>query len=231
MAFGELKQKSVLLDVNRQKKLASDLISSYHLFKEENDLIIQGSIITSASSEGEFARCREITSFYNNNSSCFVFKLIDDSIITLFILLSNEGIIEKFSYGFCSCPIMKDILIEEYDNLPIREYDINSDIKDQKDYLFTQELKLYFTNKCQNDSKLLDSLIDIAKNPIYIRCDYDSVMSSEHHPEYHLTVNFIKESRFKIDSGLTFYDFVVFILDVVYGKKEEHPHQFIHLTV
>ena len=144
-------------------------------------------------------------------------------------MTDEEGSILKSSFSFCSCPILKDILIEEQGNYIIEELkELDND--EPKESLFDNELKCFFNDKCEKDNKLIASLVDLAKNPLYIRCDYDRTSISETHPEYHLTINFIKDSRFRIDSEFSFFDFVVFVLDLVYGKKPANPLQFIHLT-
>ena len=229
MSSGENKQRSVYVHINHLKSQAYELLSKYHLFKEDNTLVIQGSVITSANGESLFTRTNEIFKYYNKNSSCFVFKLIDESIFGIYVLVDEEGLILKSSFSFCSCPILKDILIDEQGNYTIEELE-ELDDDEPKESLLDNELKCFFNDKCEKDGKLIRSLIDLAKNPLYIRCDYDRTCVSETHPEYHLTINFIKDSRFKIDSEFSFFDFVVFILDIVYGKKPDSPSQYIHLS-
>ena len=230
MSSGERKQRALYLKLNALKRQAYEKLLEYHLFKEENHLTISGSVITAANDEFEFVRANEIFDFYNKNSSNFIFKLIDDSIFNIYVMTDKNGTAIKSSFSFCSCPCIKDILIEEQGNYKFEISDEFNDGDDQKESLFTRELYCYFIAKCNKDDRLVSSLIDLAKNPLYIRCDYDSTCSSEEHPEYHLTINFIKDSRFKIDSKFSFFDFVIFILDLVYGKKSISTSQFIHLS-
>lgn len=238
MGAQENKQRIIFNQINKYKRQAYELLINNRLFKAENNLVIKGTAITAGSEEGEYKRSHVLTEFYKNNSSCFLFKLIDDSIITLYLLTDSSGALIKFSYGFCSCPYVQDILIEELDdetnNLLVNKYPLNDDEYNRdfnnKEELLTNELKIHFEKCCNGDKKLVSSMMDLARNPIYIRCDYDSKNVSDNHPEYHLTLNFITESRLKIDANFSFLDFVIFILDIVYGKKQNPCFQFMHLS-
>lgn len=230
-------QTRLLAKLNKWKKMACDLLLENRLFKGENDLRIQGLSITAIDNGEGYARSSTITDFYKKNSHCYVLKLIDNSIITMYYLTDKNGKPTRFSYTFCSCPFLIDLLIEEEDNLPNNTLiDVDDSLKESlsneelKELYLNEDLRNYFKNSCELEEKMVSTLIDLSKNPVYIRCDYDSENISKNHPEYHLTLNFISESRFHIDSSFSFLDFIVFIMDIVYGIKQEKPYQFVHLS-
>lgn len=230
-------QTRLLAKLNKWKKMACELLLKNRLFKGENNLEIQGLSITATDNGEGYTRSSTIADFYKKNSRCYVFKLIDNSIVTIYYLTDKNGKPIRFSYTFCSCPFLIDLLIEEEDNLPNETLvDIDGSLKESlseeelKELYLNEDLRNYFKNSCELEEKMVSTLVDLSKNPVYIRCDYDSENVSKYHPEYHLTLNFISESRFHIDSNFSFLDFIVFIMDIVYGIKQEKPYQFAHLS-
>ena len=168
-----------------------------------------------------------------NNSSCFAFKLIDGSIITAYLLTDKKGNLVQSSYGFCSCPFVEEILkenLDEFFNKMHVDLSTIDEIGDKKAFFLERDLNDYFSSICNSDTKLVKCIIDLAKNPVYFRCDYDKNKATNQHPKYHLTLNFIHESRFKIDKEFTILDFVNLVLDMVYGKKEPHSNQFLRVS-
>ena len=222
----EKNQQRLLDKLNICKEEAKNLLLSNFLFLDENKLGIKNGTIVPLGSENEFEKCNEIIEFYEKNHTNFVFKLSDESIFTVYIVTDNLGNEVNFSYTFCSCPVLKDTMI---DNIK-KELKYPQDVEENPLSPFDIDLYNYFYDSKKSE-KLITNLIDLAKNPIYIRCDYDSKNASAIHPEYHLTLNFISDSRFKIDKKFSFKDFVVFILDSVYGIKTETSSQYIHLDL
>lgn len=230
-------QTKLLAKLNSWKKTVCDMLLKLHLFKGENDLEIHGSSIMVADNGKGYIRSNGIVDFYKNNSHCYAVKLVDNSIITLYLLTDKKGKPTRFSYAFCSCPFLIDLLIEEEENLPnnppVRFSGPGKESlskEELKEFYLNEDLKYYFKELCELEDKMVSTLIDLSKNPIYIRCDYDSENDSLYHPKHHLTLNFISESRFCVDSNFTFLDFVIFIMDAIYGVKQDKPYQFIHLS-
>lgn len=71
---------------------------------------------------------------------------------------------------------------------------------------------------------------DSIRHPIVIRIDRDVANAECNHPENHLTINNIKNSRFRVENIINIFDFVVFVLDILYGVKAQDSKQFISLN-
>ena len=239
MGAAESKQKAVLNQIAHSIRQAKELLKKHHLFVIDNALEIRGASIV-PSSDVQFKMGHSLLDFYSNNSPCFAIKLIDESIFTLYALTNGKGDLVRFSYAFCSCPYLLDLLNEKEDfqlNNKLRAFGSAGTMGgfgktegNAKETMFEALLFDYFRDPCKEDETLIKSIIDLARNPIYLRCDFDSENISEFHPEFHLSLNFLSESRFRVDEEFTFFDFVTFILDAVYGKKELETRQFIHLA-
>lgn len=241
MGSCEERQEALLKSLIEQKKDAASLLDKYDLLLVDNDLIIHGATIIAQNNGVEYARSDVIEDYYLCNSSSFVFKLIDESIITLYSLISPDGTLLRSSFAFCSCPCMSDVLkdsqLDDFANGRSEGILFNDQItnlspkkrSEKKTEFFIRDLRAFFAGKCKDDQDLITSMVGLALNPIYLRCDYDSEKASVDHPARHLTMNFIKNSRFRIDADFSFTDFVAFILDAIYGKKTRFPSQSIHI--
>ena len=186
-----------------------------------NPLIIRGDEIIPASIQKYDHHCDSIESFYSTNKGNAIFELTDGSIITFYTYFDKQSQqMIRFSYGFCSCTSFDEMLL--YDlikagGLPERQSPDPDSYGGNKSPTFL--LRQYYAKEFPNNLDLQKTLLTLAENPIYIRCDFDSKGESPRHPKYHLTLNLIEQSRFKISDDFSFCDFIVFVLDVVFGIK------------
>jgi hypothetical protein len=75
---------------------------------------------------------------------------------------------------------------------------------------------------------IINSILSLQLNPISFRFDLDKrILASEDHPQVHLTINNIESSRFFVDKELSISDFIIFILDLIYGIKPNIRQQHL----
>lgn len=218
------------LERERQQKsvnFAKELLLKHSLLMDFQKLTAQGTEVFPTGHNCPWRITKSVREHYKDNRGSFVFKLMDLSIFTLYVQCGKKEV-ERFSFGYCSCPEYDEAWL--LDNQPTEVLDraqgIEVPAQNSEDTLLRGYLEPLFPGK----SSLVDSIVALSKNPISIRCDYDSGKDTDQHPRYHLTINFIEDSRFKIDSEFSYFDFVLFVLDLVYGIKLAEGAQFVHLT-
>ncbi len=171
------------------------------------------------------------SNLYEINQDNFTFKLIDNSIIYYYITFDRTGNILKSSFSYVSGHYREENINNMSDSMNDEEIDEiiknygNDFINDEiEDYI----IDTYYSRK-KIQSEIIESIKKINRNSIVIRIDRDVENSNYNHPENHLTINNIENSRFKVCDIVSIYDFVVFIMDIMYGVKLENSSQYISL--
>lgn len=161
-----------------------------------------------------------------NEKNAYVFKLIDNSIIYYYVCFDNKGEVKQYNCSYISGSFNDD----DYDNMiNYLNKDDESKITESKndDNVIKETLlNRYLTTKKVAEEVQL-SIKEVSNNPIIIRIDRDSSNCSFVHPENHLTINNIENSRFKVNNDICILNFIVFILDLIYGIKQENFNQFL----
>lgn len=221
------KRKNSLLKCEEKayKYLESlNMLEEYH-----HNKMINRSICTSKTPHIDYSNCKN-ENIYQKNCNCFTFKLVDKSIIYYKIDINSNGEIIKSNYCYFSylynedsyTNIIEYLSSEQVDNLPQSQDDCMVSQEELEDYI----LRCYLKNKKLNDS-IIENILKLSRNMVSIRVDSDKNNSTQNHPLNHLTLNGIKNSRFKISNTLSIYDFVCFILDLVYGEKNNEGQYIV----
>ena len=162
----------------------------------------------------------------DDNIENFTFKLVDNSVIYFKMDLGAKGELLKGCIAYISGSF-NDIDYNSFvDELNEEQEETYCELRgeDVQDFLIKNHIC-----KQGTDENIVDNILKLNRNMIVIRVDIDEESSSDAHPITHLTINNIKNSRFKINKKVFVSDFISFIMDLIYGIKNKKRDDVLNI--
>ena len=214
-------QKNIIYDIKETEKI----LFQYKLIEDIRGVSCDDYSVKTINSPYFDKKYTNNALYWEKNIDNYTFKLVDKSIIYFrFDIKSNDIVKANINY-------ISGIFLEKDYNEIIHTIS-DDEIEDVLDYErndFEDFLIKRYLEKKRLSDNVIENILKLNRNITTIRLDIDIEAARENHPEIHLTLNNIKNSRFKVDKKYLVSDFICFILDIIYGIKINGRKGFISL--